>query len=243
MLFLNSLKKYSSHVISLSTSLSVAIVLSFSLHSYAADNEVENHERWYQVEMIVFSRSQGNSQEVWPKDIKLAYPANLVMLKPEGNDPTGFNTLPANERQLNAQANTIARSGSYVLLFHQAWRQMIYGRNTNIFISGGKTFNGHQELEGSISLSVSQFLKLQTNLWLTQFAPATTEPNSGWPELPTFLNETTTTSENEKAPDYVIKRTVKISQQRSMRSKEVHYIDHPLLGIVIKIVPYGAKPE
>jgi hypothetical protein len=218
-------------------------MFSFSTQTYAADNEVENHERWYQVEMIVFSRSQGNSQEVWPKNIKLSYPANLVMLKPEGNDPTGFNVLPASERQLNAQANTLARSGSYGLLFHQAWRQMIYGRNTNIFISGGKTFNGHQELEGSISLSVSQFLKLQTNLWLTQFAPAASEPNAGWPELPTLLNDVTPASESEKTSDYVIKRTVKINQQRSMRSKEVHYIDHPLLGIVIKIVPIGAKPE
>jgi hypothetical protein len=165
------------------------------------------------------------------------------MLKPEGNDPTGFNVLPASERQLNAQANTIARSGTYGLLFHQAWRQMIYGRNTNIFISGGKTFNGHQELEGSISISVSQYLKLQTNLWLTQFAPASIEQNTGWPELPTFSSDSTTTSESDKAPEYVIKRTVKINQQRSMRSKEVHYIDHPLLGIVIKIIPYGAKPE
>lgn len=219
--------------------LQLGFALFISSVNTLAQNEAESpqsHERLYQVELIVFSRSEANPQEQWPADIKLSYPENLLSLKAEGTDE--FEMLPANERLLNTQAATLARSGSYTLLYHQAWRQMIYGRKTNIAITGGKVFNGHNELEGSISLSVAQYLKIQTNLWLTQFVPAGTNILETFPELP--MNPNASGTEGEKAQDYLIKRTVKLNQDRSMRSNEVHYIDHPLIGVIVKIIPYEA---
>ena len=195
----------------------------------------ENHERMYQVEMIIFSRPEASSQEQWPTNIKLSYPENAADLSSESSVPEGVTFVPANERLLNAQATTLARSGSYTLLYHQAWRQMIYGNKRNFLISGGKVYNGHHELEGSISLSVAQYLKVQTNLWLIQFAPAGTPVNETWPELPESPVGAEGAADKQ---DYVTRRIVKLSQQRTMRSNEVHYIDHPLLGIIIKIVPY-----
>lgn len=197
--------------------------------------EPVNHERMYQVELIVFARPDTNTQEVWPTNIHLAYPENLLLVKDEANSE-GMKLLPAAERTLNPQAAVLAKSGSYTLLYHQAWRQTIYGRKTNLLITGGKTFNGHQELEGSISLSVGQFLKLQTNLWFTQFVPAGTATAEAWPELPAIPG-----FDAASAPqDYLVKRIVKLSQQRSMRSNEIHYIDHPLMGLIIKVFPYDA---
>ncbi len=219
----------------------VCLQLSFALlissNAFAQSEEgPQNHERLYQVELIVFSRLEANPQEQWPTDLTLIYPENLLSLKSEGNDE--FSILPASERLLNSQAATLARSGSYTLLYHQAWRQMIYGRKTNIAITGGKVFNGHQELEGNISLSVAQYLKIQTNLWLTQFVPAGTNISETFPELP--INPNASVTEGEKTQDYLVKRTVKLSQDRSMRSNEVHYIDHPLFGVIVKIIPYEA---
>jgi hypothetical protein len=206
-------------------------------------NAVENHERWYQVELIIFARNNEASaqQENWPKNISLAYPENLMNLSPAGsNNSNGFNMLQPEARQLNSQANSIAKSGSYSLLFHQAWKQMITRKNTSILIQGGKIFNGHYELEGSISLSVSLYLQLQTNLWLTQFAPAATDVNDGWPELPAIPGTgsiITGSVINETIPEFVTKRIVKINQQKNMRSVDIHYIDHPLVGIIIKTIP------
>jgi hypothetical protein len=37
---------------------------------------------------------------------------------------------------------------------------------------------------------------------------------------------------------YTIERTVAMRQHRRMRSKELHYIDHPLFGVLIRIIPY-----
>ncbi|HOY23097.1 MAG TPA: CsiV family protein [Cellvibrio sp.] len=222
-------------------SLSVLAHLSFlimlcSIHSQAQTETAapQNHERLYQVEMIVFARNQAVPEEHWPTDIKLTYPENLLSLKSEASAYEEFSLLAANKRLLNPHAATVSKGG-YSLLYHQAWRQTIYGRKTNIAISGGKTFNGHQELEGSIALSVGQYLRIQTNLWLTQFVPAGSNVTETWPKLPPRPNASN--SEDEKNQDYLIKRIVKLNQERSMRSNEIHYIDHPLFGIIIKIIP------
>ena len=200
----------------------------------------QNHEKLYQVEVIVFGRPEASAQETWPTDIKLTYSDNIVSVTESGFSE-GFTPVPANERSLNPQAATLARSGSYTLLYHQAWRQTIYASKTNIAISGGKVFNGHNELEGSISLSVGQYLKIQTNLWLTKFASVGADVTELWPELPNlpsaFANDV------DKSQANPIQRIVKLSQERTMRSNEVHYIDHPLMGVIIKIIPVETLTE
>ncbi|MEH6556663.1 MAG: CsiV family protein [Oceanicoccus sp.] len=43
---------------------------------------------------------------------------------------------------------------------------------------------------------------------------------------------------NLTSNSYAVEKTVTLRQQRRMRSNELHYIDHPLLGLIIKIIPY-----
>jgi peptidoglycan-binding protein CsiV len=45
----------------------------------------------------------------------------------------------------------------------------------------------------------------------------------------------------EEGPVYPWRHAVLLQQKRRMRSNEVHYIDHPLLGIVIKITPVSTE--
>ena len=46
--------------------------------------------------------------------------------------------------------------------------------------------------------------------------------------------------ELEAGPVYPYRHAVLVQQKRRMRSNEVHYIDHPLLGAVIKFTPVTA---
>lgn len=177
-----------------------------------------------------------------------------------------FWQLPTTERSLNDQARALDRNPNFQLLFHQAWRQQISGpRNpSNILISGGRTFGKHFELEGNISLSVATYLKITTNLWFTQFDvnvdnAASENIQETWPDLPLRPNYGATTStltlnsnlENldeataninavaeESAAPYKPRFIALVKQERDMRSNEVHYLDHPLLGVIIKIKPY-----
>ncbi len=43
---------------------------------------------------------------------------------------------------------------------------------------------------------------------------------------------------------YSVERTIALRQHRRMRSNELHYIDHPLMGLLIKVTPYTLpEPE
>ena len=44
-----------------------------------------------------------------------------------------------------------------------------------------------------------------------------------------------------EAPVYPYRHAVLLEQTRRMRSNEIHYIDHPLLGVVIKFTPITAE--
>lgn len=173
--------------------MSLAALLLIS-NSLQAQQAAPNHEGWYQVELIVFARKEDSSQEHWPTNIKLRYPGDWVELKDPAASGTrvdltreAFYRLPANERQLNAQAQKLERNGRFELLFHSAWRQIITNKKSSkaILISGGPTFGQHQALEGSIRLSVATYLELQTNLWFSQFdLNVGQEVTQNWPEIP-----------------------------------------------------------
>lgn len=275
------------------------LLLAICLGSWSHSQAQGRHEGWYQVELLVFSRPHAATEEQWPKAIKMRYPARWVALKDpqapiteptEPADPASqqassisidftkepYWMLPAGERSLNDQAQRLARNNNYQVLFHQAWRQPIGSRKqaTSILIHGGQHYGAHQELEGSINLSVATYLKLSTNLWFSQFQ-VNLEQDSGWPDIPLRPDyqaaDTSQASLNSELPPspglalggepavdqgvtwgaaaeqeevanpYVPRQIILMQQDRDMRSGEVHYLDHPLLGVIVKVTPFSAN--
>ncbi len=47
----------------------------------------------------------------------------------------------------------------------------------------------------------------------------------------------------EPEPEWIPLRAAKIERSRRMRSGEVHYLDHPLVGMVVKVTPYEVPEE
>lgn len=177
--------------------------------------------------------------------------------------PTPFVSLAARELQLQAVSRNILRQADFRPLFHKAWRQQLTDRKNSeqIIILGGERFDQHYELEGTISISVERYLHINTNLWFSTFTGNVGGDETPWPVLPTIpvsLAETQT-PDLFAAPSfnynfslgrefqaltgnqYLVERTVTLRQHRRMRSNELHYVDHPLLGLLIKISPY--EPE
>lgn len=262
-------------------------------------------QRWFQVEVLAFSRQAPEQQEQWPTNIKPGYPHTLIELKdPEqlpvpvtaaSGDENGatenslaapaaiakpdierepYYLLPASERKLSRQATALQRQGGYQVLFHQSWRQPINASARNapaIFIQGGSAYGQHTELEGSISFSLPQLLQINTRLWLTRFEPNYGQEPGEWPALPKtpiqlrteLQTETELTpmfgndnnwlaSDTPRIPNstgpvevvepYLPQRIVLLEDERRIRQGELHYIDHPLLGIVVQITPYEIPP-
>ena len=48
-------------------------------------------------------------------------------------------------------------------------------------------------------------------------------------------------AEEELGPVYPFRHAVLLQQKRRMRSTEVHYLDHPLFGLVVTLKPLGEE--
>jgi hypothetical protein len=174
--------------------------------------------------------------------------------------------LDEQEMQLKPVANRVLRQADFRLLFHKAWRQDLNDRETSehIIILGGERFDQHYELEGTINISVERYLHFSTDLWFSTFTSNVGGEENPWPVLPAIpLTSTPAQAATDTAAQdpfsspvltykhslgnefqaltgnqYSVERTVSLKQRRRMRSNELHYIDHPLLGLLIKITPF-----
>ncbi len=173
-----------------------------------------------------------------------------------------FYMLPADMRSLNFHANKFANSSEYQLLFHQAWRQVIRDKNQAewILIDNHRSQPNAPLLSGAIRLSVANYLRAETRLWFAEFEPNMDDTPSPWPEIPEnpeLMQQTenqstemlTEASESDmqtdaesdstlSEPAFRTKRIVLLKEKAEMRSNEVNYIDHPILGVIIKITPF-----
>jgi hypothetical protein len=57
--------------------------------------------------------------------------------------------------------------------------------------------------------------------------------------LDTGLNNFTSLADEP----FLIKEIISLNQKRRMRSEELHYIDHPRMGILIKIIRFTTEPK
>ncbi|WP_162925739.1 peptidoglycan binding protein CsiV [Isoalcanivorax indicus] len=226
-------------------------ILLASLALLPLTSPVAADERWYQVEVLVFARNQNPGGEHWRLDVRPDYPRDQAITYrdsgaslPDNADAPHRNALRNGAWQalsegnlsLSAMRRQMEASGEYRSLFHSAWRQPMRERNQSlpIMIQGGRelppdpslyrasdalaadgdaeqaalpAFDGRPqyELQGTLLLSVSRFLHVDPNLWLAR------DDRSGQ------------------------RYYVDMRQSRRMRSGELHYIDHPLFGMVIKV--------
>lgn len=78
-------------------------------------------------------------------------------------------------------------------------------------------------------------LSLDSELELDQ---ALATENAAWMSGTFDPNATVT----EPTDTYITREVILLQQERDMRSSEVHYIDHPVLGLIIKVTPYSTEP-
>jgi hypothetical protein len=133
------------------------------------------------------------------------------------------------------------RAGNRVLL-HGRWLQPVPDRDhpEALFVQSGARLARRFQLEGSMAVTLGRFLHFRAQL-------SYREPGMGQHpvNLPVKLAtdpsmDSPTSSETRPAttplparvPGYMV-----LNQTRRLRSEEVHYIDHPKLGIFVRIDP------
>jgi hypothetical protein len=268
----------------------------------------------YQVNLLVFERiGGGDFEENWRSDLRLKYPKQMVRLRnateEDEAEPRLFHLHQNIDPEIKSIAQQMGRSANYRPLFLGAWNQVFVDKAEapSLLIQGGGKFGRQFQLGGSIEVSLSRYLHLNTELWLISFVDgANRSLNEPWPTLPLpfevaagdesipagasiplesqmlgnggmegidpfandpnfandpfkqggsgefgvdpFSQEKQSSLQNTYSPlqqvtdrtnavqdGFAVERTVTMRQHRRMRSSELHYVDHPMFGLVIKV--------
>ncbi|GLR64705.1 CsiV family protein [Marinospirillum insulare] len=232
----------------------VLLLASLVASKAVANTEATPHpnERDYIIEVLIFSQQPGKGSTELPGKphtfSPLQEPALQIGPSPAWSQltkqPSG-NYLPQ-EALLVREADALKRNKDYRLLFHETWRMRLVSedRSLPLLIEGGDYYDGMPELQGKLKLSVARYLHLETDLFLNTFEPLA-ESNQDTPlarslhPLP-LAEEQLDPSKLRKGSSlvegqYKVKDSAGMHQRRRMRSGDLHFIDSPYLGLLIKI--------
>lgn len=214
--------------------------------------------RWFSIEVIVFEQYMNPGYaEYWPERPELGFPEDLVRFPSDSthnSQPQFFNELPF-DAHLQKAKKKIERARDQRVLFSRRWEQGLLDKENApyIYIRGGEREGPHRELEGSLQISVERYLHVKSKLWLTRFRSEESLTGNTYgsettdldlesdlllddPEL-FALPKPPFRSTRDLGPGAPVEQVFLFDQERRLRSKETHYLDHPLLGMLIRIEP------
>jgi hypothetical protein len=226
--------------------------------------------RYYDIELIIFESLDPSAKlsESWKHEASMEVPPLAVELGqpypgpiPKEFDPKlAFKVLTSNQLQLTEEAKLLSTGNNYRILLHTAWRQPGMDADTALPVHINLSFletaastssqipkplpsqasvlapSGDEQtrsiLNGYVKIILSRYLHADINLMYTTNIPMTVGAPA--PLAP---------SDNpEFKPIQATQPTVyQLSQTRKMRSKEVHYIDHPVIGVLVLATPYESQ--
>lgn len=233
---------------------------------------ISQNDSRFHVDLVVFANNDQSSQyeEDWPDNLHLRYPRNWLRLNNSGSTLQKVDYMdPEFEKALNSLRLSSRYKPLMQASWQQDLTSR--KQAPAILIQGGKQYGSHYQLEGYIRVAVERYLHVDTNLWMTSFGStggnyylprqplSFNEPEEesvfvdesfeSSPEYAEFLkqnpsylsadNQTQTATQSNDVP---IDQIVVMTQQRRMRSDELHFIDHPRFGVIIKITKTQAAP-
>lgn len=164
--------------------------------------------------------------------------------------PAYFVYLPPEKRSLQNTHNALARRNQYRILFHETWLQPMEAveKARPLILHGGRQYGDYYELQGTLTVGANRFLHVQTDLWLSEFSTDEYQNNTYGVQLPREPKDQPqeqiqedwredSMESLEPKSDYQVNQVIVLQQKRRMRSGELHYLDHPKLGALIKITP------
>lgn len=197
----------------------------------------------YAVEVVIFRHWQapGDDAEFWPRQpppISQSAAKHLVTLGPAagGDDAPAFSRLPATELQLAGIRQRLEHSKDYKVLLHVGWRQPGLGpadapavvlplnwsppplpKVSATPVPGQNPFDhvpAGTRLWGTLRLFQQRYLHFQVDLRFRGDGSGDTM------------------------------KIYPMIQSRRMRAGEIHYLDHPVLGILVQArkLTYGHTP-
>jgi hypothetical protein len=205
----------------------------------------------YDIEIVIFEDTSQRyvDSEQWPRlehhlltdkpETSVIIGNNLNQEKTGSEENAVINIASSDTSMLNEYTKTINASSRYNVLVHKAWRQAGLDAEAAINIPvnsndssednnllsptdintrlNAKTGKTSSSITGEIKIILGRYLHIHTDLIYKR-------PNTSYSPV-------LTSSPDQQLKEYSIK------SHRRMRSKELHYIDHPLVGILVMALP------
>jgi len=227
-----------------STAMRKALLLGLTLITLHAPGRAQEI-RWYQIEVLFFRNLANAAQfeEQWPTTVGLKIPASSYEMP--GRDGAGAGRLEpyqgvslqtaasggsgappaldyaaaaAGSGALTSARARLNSSSNYRVIDYRSWRQALKSdaRPLYLHVTAGNRVGDTAELEGYLGLSLKRYLHLDADLWWVDLgdAPAAADDAGAGTQ-----------------------RVAHLQENRRMRSAETHYLDHPLIGMLIHISP------
>lgn len=148
-----------------------------------------------------------------------------------------FIALPQEDHEFTRFNRNLNLSSDHRVLYHAVWRQPVLNKvqATAIFIHGGDRYGQHNELEGSLLISYNiNRVDVDARLWRNSFNVVS---KLDW-NVPPQPFAGTVNDTDEDSFNLIIDQVYPMLETRQMISNELHYLDHPALGILIEVRPY-----
>lgn len=165
-------------------------------------------QSWYQAEVIIFARDgEYRNAEQWPAAPTLPDSTNARLLQPLDHPDPTLRQIPPEQQQLTEVWQRLRRSRGFKPLLHLAWQQPGLAREAAVSVALPAT-----AADGSAIPLLGQ---ITLSLSRYHHLDADIAYQLPWAD-----------------PEWY-----RLQGALRMRSGELHYLDHPLFGLLAKVVP------
>jgi hypothetical protein len=175
----------------------------------------------YTVEVIVFENftQKAWTEEFWPADAPLASTQNSFSLLQPARAPLWMGQAG---KSLTATANKMVSSKGYKILYHQAWSQAAAtsAKGSSVLIEAPA--QSGSQLHGTIKLYKTRFAHVAVDLSLDKI-------------IPTRVRNDFASQQKISSNDLPTHWRFNLKDSRKIKPGELHYIDHPHFGVLVKI--------
>lgn len=189
-----------------------------------------------QVELVLFhNRDATTHLSEWhaPNVINTANAIELMVPEFSLSDgepqPTpNFCLMPQDKLQLNPEEQKLAQSEQYQVMLHIAWTQSLDDawHSKPVHVTGGIHYNIDGELaneiDGTVTVSQGKFINFKAQI------------NINEPSEKMHFADTSRFSPFSRLPEVL---SYHLAQSRRMKLDELHYLDNPYFGMLVRITP------
>lgn len=186
----------------------------------------------YQVEVIIFEHLYHDADgEISEIGLNMPDPGNVINLADiQGSDVSGFKPLSTGFYKLGGVYNELKFSGDYRPILHMAWQQPALNQSRARYVrvrkpvseTGREGFSDVQvKVDGLVRIRSSQFLHADVDLFY--FVNPVSE---------SFLRTGGTAPGTLPAGGL---RFAELKETRRMKLNELHYFDHPVFGLFLRV--------